>query len=49
VFIIIDLNSNNVETLKSFQAFLLKNKMSQKLNIFYNFYSKNQKSKILRY
>lgn len=45
MFIIIDLNSNNVETLKSFQAFLLKNKMSQKLNIFYNFYSKKSKIK----
>ena len=45
MFIIIDLRSNNIQSLKNFQSFLMKNITNEKLKIFFNFHSKTAKLK----
>ena len=45
MFIIIDLRSNNIKSLKNFQVFLIKNKLNEKLRTFYNFQTKISKLK----
>ena len=45
MFIIIDLRSNNIKSLKNFQIFLMKNMINGKIKTFYNFHSKISKLK----
>ena len=45
MFIIIDLRSNNIKSLKNFQSFLIKDITNEKLKNFYSFHSKITKLK----
>ncbi len=45
MFIIIDLRSNNIRSLKNFQSFLVKNITNEELKNFYSFHSKTTKLK----
>lgn len=45
MFLIIDLNSNNIKSLKNFQFFFLRTKINKRLKIFYNLHSQVSKTK----